>query len=243
MKSEDVGVKNSILTPRGERKRRIHRISKIRKEDSDNICEGKNRFICVEYKWTAPRCSSCKVFGHVLDECPKKSVSEIQAVRGVQVENDDYLGTNRGNTKMVEKGGDSGMLVRSAGTRGKKKQAGLSRQEVNNSNLIGALNSVENDDYLGTNGGNSKLAEKGGDSGVPLNKVDSSPVNSDSESDVEVAYDETAQFMANEGTNDASLYEDEDYNIYNTYDIEGLTKKELAMCDMMDINLRGRSRR
>ncbi|GKC03010.1 hypothetical protein Tco_0994620 [Tanacetum coccineum] len=140
----------------------------------------------------------------------------------------------------------------SAGTSGKKKQAGLSRQEVNNSNLIDALNSVENDDYLGTNGGNSKLAEKGGDSGVvssahwsspPLNKVDSGPVNSDSESDVKVAYDETAQFMASEGANDACLYEDEDYDIYNTYDIEGLTKKELALCDMMDINLRGRSRR
>ncbi|GKD66932.1 hypothetical protein Tco_1309040 [Tanacetum coccineum] len=41
MKSEDDGVKNSILTIRGERKRRIHRISKIRKEDSNNICEGK----------------------------------------------------------------------------------------------------------------------------------------------------------------------------------------------------------
>ncbi|GKA28681.1 hypothetical protein Tco_0714926 [Tanacetum coccineum] len=41
MKSRDVGVKNDILTPGGERKRRIHRISEIRKENSDNICEGK----------------------------------------------------------------------------------------------------------------------------------------------------------------------------------------------------------
>nr|GEY66707.1 hypothetical protein [Tanacetum cinerariifolium] len=41
MKSEDAKVKNSILTPGGERKRIIHRISKIRKEDLDNICEGK----------------------------------------------------------------------------------------------------------------------------------------------------------------------------------------------------------
>ncbi|GKB01579.1 RNA-directed DNA polymerase, eukaryota, reverse transcriptase zinc-binding domain protein [Tanacetum coccineum] len=35
------------------------------------------RTICVEYEWTLPRCSSCRVFGHVLDECPKKSVSGV----------------------------------------------------------------------------------------------------------------------------------------------------------------------
>ncbi|GJW17923.1 hypothetical protein Tco_0025359 [Tanacetum coccineum] len=34
-------VKNDILTPRGEKKRRFHRISEIRKKNSDNICEGK----------------------------------------------------------------------------------------------------------------------------------------------------------------------------------------------------------
>ncbi|GKG26556.1 hypothetical protein Tco_0402259 [Tanacetum coccineum] len=41
MKSEDAGVKNGILTPGGERKKRIHRIGEIRKKNSDNICEGK----------------------------------------------------------------------------------------------------------------------------------------------------------------------------------------------------------
>ncbi|GKE41647.1 hypothetical protein Tco_1468931 [Tanacetum coccineum] len=55
----------------------------------------------------------------------------------------------------------------------------------------------------------------------PLNKVDSDAVNSDSETDVKVAYDEIAQFMASEGANDASLYENEDYDIYDNYDIEG----------------------
>ncbi|GKB13424.1 hypothetical protein Tco_0847347 [Tanacetum coccineum] len=37
MKSGDAGVKNGILTPGGERKRRNHRISEIRKKSSDNI--------------------------------------------------------------------------------------------------------------------------------------------------------------------------------------------------------------
>ncbi|GKB94764.1 hypothetical protein Tco_0980901, partial [Tanacetum coccineum] len=50
------------------------------------------------------------------------------------------------------------------------------------------------------------------DHGKLLNKVDSDPVNSDSESDVEVAYDETVQLMASGGANDAILYEDEDYD-------------------------------
>nr|GEX60578.1 U5 small nuclear ribonucleoprotein helicase [Tanacetum cinerariifolium] len=67
----------------------------------------------------------------------------------------------------------------------------------------------------------------------PLNKVDFDPVNanSDSDSDIEVTYNETPQFMAGGGANDASLYEEEDYDIYDTYDIEGLTKQDLAFCD------------
>ncbi|GJW84557.1 FAR-RED impaired response 1-like protein, partial [Tanacetum coccineum] len=33
--------------------------------------------INVEYEWAPPRCSECKVFGHFLDDCPKKIVSDI----------------------------------------------------------------------------------------------------------------------------------------------------------------------
>nr|GEV30277.1 hypothetical protein [Tanacetum cinerariifolium] len=29
--------------------------------------------ICVEYEWKPPRCSSCKVFGHIHEECPKNT--------------------------------------------------------------------------------------------------------------------------------------------------------------------------
>ncbi|GKE69752.1 hypothetical protein Tco_1527824, partial [Tanacetum coccineum] len=56
--------------------------------------------------------------------------------------------------------------------------------------------------------------------------------------DYEVAYDEIAQFIAGSGgANDDSLYEDEDYDIYDTYDIGSLRKQKLAFFDMMDINL------
>ncbi|GJW53095.1 hypothetical protein Tco_0097180, partial [Tanacetum coccineum] len=48
-----------------------------------------------------------------------------------------------------------------ASTSGKKKQAEVFRQEVSNSNLVDALNSIENEDDLAMNGrGNSKLAGK-----------------------------------------------------------------------------------
>nr|GEV35930.1 retrotransposon protein, putative, unclassified [Tanacetum cinerariifolium] len=133
----------------------------------------------------------------------------------------------------------------SASTSGNKKQVDLSRQEVSNSNPFDALNSnpfdalnsVENDDDLVPSGclnttplaemvnkierqmldGNLMIVD---DDWKPLNKFDSDPVNSNSASDVKVAYGETAQFMASGGANDASLYEDEDYDTYDTYDIE-----------------------
>nr|GFB50512.1 hypothetical protein [Tanacetum cinerariifolium] len=51
------------------------------------------RTIHAKYEWKPPKCSSCKVFSHALDEFPKKIVSDVmknlknrrQATRGVQV--------------------------------------------------------------------------------------------------------------------------------------------------------------
>nr|GEY01400.1 hypothetical protein [Tanacetum cinerariifolium] len=79
----------------------------------------------VEYKWKPPRCSSCKVFGHIHKECPKntcagerKTVKKpSQTSRGVlvwnevsnlnpfdvlnSVKNDVKFGTNGGTTNLV----------------------------------------------------------------------------------------------------------------------------------------------
>nr|GFA26781.1 hypothetical protein [Tanacetum cinerariifolium] len=42
------------------------------------IGEGFNMcFVCVEYEWKPPKCSCCKVYGHVLNECHKKIVSNV----------------------------------------------------------------------------------------------------------------------------------------------------------------------
>nr|GFC15163.1 hypothetical protein [Tanacetum cinerariifolium] len=55
------------------------------------------------------------------------------------------------------------------------------------------------------------------------NVQDESKVVEESESDVEDIYDETAHFMASECANDASLHEDDDYDIYDNNDIQGLS--------------------
>ncbi|GJW13154.1 hypothetical protein Tco_0017287 [Tanacetum coccineum] len=139
------------------------------------------------------------------------------------------LGTNKGNSKVAKKGANSDVVFSAHGS------SAVASCSPKNIPLAERINNLERQML------NGKLILVD-DDGKPLNKVDYALVNSDSESDVEVAYDETTQFMASGGANVANLYEDEDYDIYNTYDIEGLSKKDLVFCDMMDINHRGRDK-
>ncbi|GKB18858.1 hypothetical protein Tco_0852781 [Tanacetum coccineum] len=103
----------------------------------------------------------------LVDECRKNIVSDMvknlrnsrQAVRGVQF--GPKVGFNP--TKQVY------ILVsykNNANTSGKRMQAEVSRKEVSNSKPFDVLNLVEKDNYLGTNGGNSKSVGKGANSGV-----------------------------------------------------------------------------
>ncbi|GJW21024.1 putative RNA-directed DNA polymerase [Tanacetum coccineum] len=68
---------------------------------------GEGFYMCtirVEYEWKPLKCLSCKVFGHVLDKCPKNIVLDVmknlknprQAARGVQ-----------GEFKVVREGGNT----------------------------------------------------------------------------------------------------------------------------------------
>ncbi|GJR55963.1 hypothetical protein Tco_1406484 [Tanacetum coccineum] len=95
---------------------------------------------CVENEWKPPRCLSCKVFGNHMDECPKKIISDV--VKNLQ--------KPRQAVRCVQVG---------------PKQAEVSKQEVSNSNLFDVLNSLENDDDLRINEGNSKSSGKGGGGG------------------------------------------------------------------------------
>ncbi|GJZ06843.1 ATPase, F1/V1/A1 complex, alpha/beta subunit [Tanacetum coccineum] len=195
---------------------------------------GEGFYMCmirVEYEWRPPRCSRCKIFGHCLNECPKKIASD--AVK------------NLNNTRQA--------------TRGVPKQGDLARQVVSNSNPFDALNSIKYDDYLGTNGGIYKSAEMGSlnvvhgsSSNNPIiDKIDKlerqiidgklmfvdddeNPLvhtsNVDNESEVEVVFDETTNLLAptsSKGGNDRGYvdnslleqwnetYRDADYDPYD----------------------------
>ncbi|GKC97153.1 putative reverse transcriptase domain-containing protein [Tanacetum coccineum] len=88
--------------------------------------------IHVEYEWKPPRCSSCKVFGHIHEEFPKN--------RGV-----DYRHVPKMST---------------ASSRGNKKKGVEPTIEVSNSNPFDVLNSVDNDGEFGTNSSNTPIDEK-----------------------------------------------------------------------------------
>nr|GEW25236.1 hypothetical protein [Tanacetum cinerariifolium] len=101
------------------------------------------------------------VFGHVLDECPKKIIlDEVknlknprQGIRGV------HVGPNVG-FKPVKQVYKPVSNKNGANTSGKKMQAEVPRKELSNSNPFDAFNFAKNNDDLGTNGGNSKSARK-----------------------------------------------------------------------------------
>ncbi|GJU38687.1 hypothetical protein Tco_1191644 [Tanacetum coccineum] len=115
--------------------------------------------ICVKYEWKPPRCASCRVFGHVLDECPKNIGSDLaknlknpsQATKGVLV------GPNVG-FKQVKQVYIPVSRKSNVSTSGNKKKDAVSRKEVSNSKPFDALNSVRNDVELGTNEGSSNSA-------------------------------------------------------------------------------------
>ncbi|GKE49662.1 hypothetical protein Tco_1480920 [Tanacetum coccineum] len=111
--------------------------------------------IRVEYEWKPPKYLSCKVFGHVLYECPKKIISDVvknlksprQATRGVPVgPNVGFKSTKQIYRPVSKKNGSS--------TSGKKKQVEVYGQEVSNSNPFNVLNLIKDDGELDTNKGN-----------------------------------------------------------------------------------------
>ncbi|GKC80197.1 hypothetical protein Tco_1130971 [Tanacetum coccineum] len=149
---------------------------------------------------------SMRVFSHVLNECNKKIISDglnnlknpRQAIRGIPV---GLMVGSKVCFKPTKQVYQPVAKNNGASANDKHKQARLTRQEVSNSNLFDALNTVENDYDLGTNGENLKLAQKGANFDVvssshrTSSKVDD-PVNVDSDSKVEEMFDKTTSFMA-----------------------------------------------
>nr|GEX27815.1 hypothetical protein [Tanacetum cinerariifolium] len=109
----------------------------------------------VEYEWKPPR--SCKVFGHIHEECPKntgagekKTVKKpSQTSRGVLV------GQKIGFTPQKEY--RPVLKKPNASSSGNKKKGVQPTIEVSNSNPFDVLNSIDNDVEFGTNGGTTNL--------------------------------------------------------------------------------------
>ncbi|GJZ40903.1 hypothetical protein Tco_0587789 [Tanacetum coccineum] len=130
-----------------------------------------------------------------------------------------------------------------ASTSGKKKQAEVSRQEVNNSNPFDALNSIENDDNLGTNGRNSKSAGNGS-----LNVTHGSSSNTPIIDKIDKLERQILHVLKVEVTDVmviiACWNNDEDYdlcddNLHESHDMSDLQ----SICDDFDITIRGRKRK
>ncbi|GJX31318.1 hypothetical protein Tco_0241173, partial [Tanacetum coccineum] len=137
-------------------------------------------------------------------------------------------------------------------------------KKVSNSNLFDVLNSVKNDLDLGTNRGTSNLFEKliingkvtlVDDEGKLVKKVDYS-VDHDSKDEVASVDNDMARFMASKkvgfGTNsfleqwrDTYENDDYDYDPYNDdmYEGQEIPDKIQAICDNLDIKVRGRKKK
>ncbi|GKA04460.1 hypothetical protein Tco_0683580 [Tanacetum coccineum] len=129
----------------------------------------------VEYEWKPPRCSSCKVFGHIHEEClkntgagEKKTVKKpSQTSRGVPVGPKMGFKPHKEYRPVPKKS--------TASSSGNKKKGVEPTIEVSNSNPFDVLNSVDNDVEFGTNGGTTNLVNNGAtSSGSSFMNVDNS---------------------------------------------------------------------
>ncbi|GJR56605.1 putative reverse transcriptase domain-containing protein [Tanacetum coccineum] len=193
-----------------------------------------------DYEWKPSGCLSDKVFGYVLDECPKKIVLNMlknlknprQAIRGVPIgPKVGFKPTKQIHRLVSHKNGVS--------TTCKKKQVEVSRQEASNLNPFHVLNSIENDDDL-ERIDKSKIQTIEGklflvdDERKPLPKV-VSKVNVDCDSEVEEVFLEQWRLTK----------WDDDYDSYNDdmYDSHDISDNLQVICDDFDIMVRGRKKK
>nr|GEY51775.1 hypothetical protein [Tanacetum cinerariifolium] len=111
----------------------------------------------VEFEWKPSRCLSCKVFGHVHEECTKKTgAGEKKTVKKPGQ-------TSRGVSVGLKMGFKPQKEYRpvtkkpNASSSGNKKNGVKSTVKVSNSNPFDVLDSVKNDEEFGTNGMTTNL--------------------------------------------------------------------------------------
>ncbi|GJY70441.1 ribonuclease H-like domain, reverse transcriptase, RNA-dependent DNA polymerase [Tanacetum coccineum] len=130
-----------------------------------------------EYEWKPPRCSTCKIFGHMLDQCPH-TVKEIMPIKKVEREMDGF--------QLVKD--------RNAGRKTTDKSYGVKTKK----NLVYRPVSKANVSSSPKTNVASSSKQLGLSKYVDLESKKKGTVDLDSDDDVENCYDETAGFMEND---------------------------------------------
>ncbi|GKD84451.1 nucleotide-diphospho-sugar transferase, partial [Tanacetum coccineum] len=224
----------------------------------------------ADYEWKPLRCSSCKVFGHIHEECPKytgagekKTVKKpSQISRGVPV------GPKMGYKPQKEY--RPVLKKPNASSSGDKKKGVEPTIEFSNSNPFDVFNSVDNDVDLGTNQGTTNLENNGatssGSSFIHINNdwefASNTPIGIvESNSEAEVVFDETANLRistsgkagSDKGYDTNSLLEqwrdyypdNDDYDQYDDdmYENHDLSEHMQSICDDLDITIHGKKKK
>nr|GEW21369.1 hypothetical protein [Tanacetum cinerariifolium] len=217
-----------------------------------------HHYICnvrVEYEWKPPRCASCKALGHIHEECPKNTcVAEKKTLKKPSQTSQGFsVGPKMGFKPQQEYRPVSKKPAASCS--GNKKKGVVPTIEVSNSNPFVVLNSVSNDEEKFEELLSSGQAILVDEAGNPLNKVEFA---GDYKSKNEVASVENymACSLASEkvGFGTQNLLEqwrdsygngDYDDDPYDDDLCEGqdLHQEIQAICDSMDIPVRGRKKK
>ncbi|GJV05871.1 retrotransposon protein, putative, ty1-copia subclass [Tanacetum coccineum] len=131
--------------------------------------------IRVKYEWKPPRCASCKIFGHIHEECLKNTdVGETKTIKKPSQTSQGVLVGQKVRFKHHKEYRPVPKKPNASSNDNKKK--GMEPTiEVSNSNPFEVLNSVDNDVELGTNRGTTNLVNnKANSSGSSFINVDNS---------------------------------------------------------------------
>ncbi|GJY86242.1 ATPase, F1/V1/A1 complex, alpha/beta subunit [Tanacetum coccineum] len=200
--------------------------------------------ICVEYELKPPRCACCKVFGHVLEECPKNiGASATKNLKKTsQTPKGILVGPKMGFKPKQVFQPVSKKSTANSGV--KKKNNSESTKVVSKSNPFKVLTSVDNDMDLGK----LMFVDDDGNPIIPTNTMDS-------DSEVEVVFDETTNIRLSTsgkdgsdkgyGTNSLleqwkdSYPDNDDYDPYDDdmYESHDMSEHLQSICDDLDITI------
>nr|GEV24608.1 hypothetical protein [Tanacetum cinerariifolium] len=115
----------------------------------------------VEYEWKPLRCSSCKIFRHIHEECTKDTCVGVK--KNVKKPSQTFRGVLVGPKIGFKPQKEYRLVLKkpNASSSGNKKKGVEHNIEVSNSNPFDVLNSVDNDREFGTNGGTTNLVNNG----------------------------------------------------------------------------------